>query len=505
MLNNCNFIILNEITEQSQYSERSQLYGLEPLMKGTPFVESVSSYICRLAFEHNVDVTLLLFRMIVHAAPGNFGLKNQHSTGKSHLILGVGSTTYKIIFALEILTNRKDLIELTLLNWKSVVRSDLIKKKKHWCSLCFNEMNELDELYEPLIWQLKEVNYCLKHAVRLEKNCSGCKKEIPHIRTRMRVGYCPFCNSFLGDNTKPWIRIIPLAEQRILNAYSNLLSNNKPLAVPTELYIKGFINKIKEINPTLKIKDLSRMLSIKKERINDFMFGGKPIIEFWAKITTLLDVPLNLLLGNPELSTQIVKKIHQLKTKTPTRYFLSEDEKQKMKECMLNHLENGDLSINLKELAEKNKFDQRRMRHHFPDLYYELMKQSQVARDQKKKQYYENIEKEIRLLMSDYNFEPLSLLKMMGKFGMTEQTGKKYMPDLCEEIKTTFENFQLNRIEINKEAQLEEMKKIIYKLHEEGIYPNELIILENHSNKSLFRSTFYRKSRKQILRELGYD
>ncbi|MFE4129281.1 TniQ family protein [Peribacillus sp. YIM B13482] len=509
MANENNLDILNELKEKESYSERSTLYGLEPIGKGTPFVESISSYICRLAYEHNVDVTTLLFQLVIPSLPEYSVLKNRHSIVKAHLFLGIGKTANNVVSALEILTHRNDLIQLTFLNWKPIVRVALINNMKKWCSECFNEMNErMEEFYEPLIWQLKDINYCLKHLVPLQKACLKCKKEIPHIRTRMKIGYCPFCNLFLGNNVdlqhRRWLRIIPRDEEKLLAGYSDLLKNNNPSVIPTFLFVRNFFVKIKEINPSLSLTHLSRVLSIKKEMLNEFFIGTKrPNMRFWTEISRYLEMPLHELL-KPEFDNNVVRYLKELESNNLKRNFISEDEKLKMKMCMINHLEVGDLSINMHSLAVAHKFDQRKMRQHYPDLYNQIIHRYRDFKDQEKKQYYLNLTSKIRLILDDPNQEPISLKKMMGKFGTTEPTGKKYMPDLCEEIKHTYKEFLYKKNKENKKNQDEELKEIMYKLHKQGLYPNELIITDYHSNKSLFRTKYYRESRKRTLKDLGY-
>lgn len=507
------------VKEKVPYSERSVLYGLEPIGKGTPFVESVGSYICRLAYHHNVDVATFLSQIVIPSLPKHSSIENSHSIpkshliysiSKSHLILGNGKTAIDIVSALEMLTQRNDLIELTFLNWKSIVRVAIINKKKKWCSECFHEMNErMQELYEPLIWQIRDINHCIKHSVPLQRTCLKCNKEIPHIRTQIKIGYCPFCYLFLGGYSnlqyKRYLRIIPVDEEKLHAAYSDLLRNNNPSVVPNNLFVRNFFVKIKEINPYLSLTHLSRVLSISKEMLSQLFVGAKrPNMRFWTEISRYLEMPLHQLL-KPEFDNNVVKHIEKFKTYNLKMNFLSNDEKLKMKTCMINHLKFGDISINVSSLAKAHKFDHRRMKHHYPDLYNEIISRYRDFKDQEKKQHYLSLTSKIRLILDDPNQEPISLKKMMERFGTTEHTGKRYMPDLCEEIKHTYEDFHDKRIKGNTKNQDEELKDIMCELHKKGLYPGELIIMEYHSNKSLFRSNYYRESRKRILKDFGYE
>lgn len=509
MADEYNLDILQSMDKKERYSKRSVLFGIEPLGKGTPFVESISSYICRLAYEHNVDVTTLLFQLVIPLLPEFSGLKKSHSVGKPHLFLGIGKTAIIIVSALEILTQRNDLIEMTLLNWKPIVKVGLINKKKKWCPICFEEMNErTQELYEPLIWQLKDMNYCFKHAVPLHKTCLQCNKEIPHIRTGMKIGYCPFCDLFLGEYTdlqnRRWLRIIPFSEEKLFVGYSDLLRNNKPSVIPSNLFVKNFFVVIKEINPSLSLTHLSRILSIKKEMLNEYFVGAKrPNIRFWIEMSKYLEIELHELL-KPEFNNKVVRKLKELQVNKYKKNPINEDEKLKMKMCMINHLREGDFSINISSIAKIHKFDTRRMSYHFPGLYKQIINKYRDYKNKENIQYYLNLTIKIRLILEDPNLEPISLRKMMSKFGTTEPTAKKYMPDLCNEIKHKYKDFLYNKNIDNRENQVKELKEIMYELHNQSKYPNEVLILKYHSNKSLFRSKYFREFRKRILRDFGY-
>ncbi|WP_020665322.1 hypothetical protein [Bacillus sp. 123MFChir2] len=53
-----------KVFKESQYEElfpkRSEFYGLEPMGKGTAYLECLTSYMCRLAYSHNIKVSTLI-------------------------------------------------------------------------------------------------------------------------------------------------------------------------------------------------------------------------------------------------------------------------------------------------------------------------------------------------------------------------------------------------------------------------------------------------------------
>src|SRR6266851_2648608 len=112
---------------------RSRLYSLEPIGIGTPEVESLSSYLNRLAQAHCVTVNALIAHELlphvgtpappsVHPAPtpprgGGRGL-GQHLARQ---INGLGRIAATWVEGLEALTGRRDLRFLTLLTWRAVL------------------------------------------------------------------------------------------------------------------------------------------------------------------------------------------------------------------------------------------------------------------------------------------------------------------------------------------------------------------------------------------------
>src|SRR5258708_6778266 len=99
---------------------RSRLYSLTPLGLNSPFVESLTSYLCRLAYEHHVQVGTLIQYSIAPVL-GKHYIVNGQSRGVSSFlryaspINGNGIMASDWVDALESLTLRTDLALLTLL------------------------------------------------------------------------------------------------------------------------------------------------------------------------------------------------------------------------------------------------------------------------------------------------------------------------------------------------------------------------------------------------------
>src|SRR5258707_9156811 len=105
--------------EESLIPSRSRLYHLEPIGIGTPFVESLTSYIVRLAHAHCVEPRMLVVHEIL---PYLRELGRLVSKPRSLLMInGMGSLASQWVQAVEELTLCRNLRFLTMLSWANVI------------------------------------------------------------------------------------------------------------------------------------------------------------------------------------------------------------------------------------------------------------------------------------------------------------------------------------------------------------------------------------------------
>ena len=191
---------------------RSRLYSLEPTGIGTPFVESLSGYVARLADAHAVSVGDLAGRELSALASkplrsfGPFMRRNRaHSHGfhaQQHTMNGFGITSRKWVEALERATLRTDLRWLTLLPFESVLsRTAVFRRSRAWCPACYEDWRSAGEaIYEPLLWAIAPVTVCPRHRRPLEEACGHCHGRQMPLAVFSRPGYCSRCQAWLGEN-----------------------------------------------------------------------------------------------------------------------------------------------------------------------------------------------------------------------------------------------------------------------------------------------------------------
>ncbi|MBJ8046538.1 TniQ family protein [Bacillus cereus group sp. N18] len=495
----------------NSFSKRSLLYSIEPLGKGTPFVESLTSYICRLAYNHNIFVSVLINEMIAPNLSSHSYLKGGNLISGSSL-LSNGRTAINIIDTLEKLTMRGDLSALTLLNWSSILKTRFINPKKKWCPKCFNEQQEYyQDLYEPYIWQVKSIFHCPKHKILLEDLCPKCKRSIAHISNRMINGQCPFCYVSLGDvklyNISNRPLFISSDNQRNINTYSYLLQNNFEGVFPTRHAVKNFFNVLSDSYNSISINKFSKELSFDRTQVMRWFDGSyRPPLDFWSKICGILGIPLKSILMEEQSRFKKLESMLEQKKATGIRKSIIADKEvyQQIENYLINYLKNGKLNFSFTALCKKINQDPSKIRRAFPKLSKLIISKYREQKDKEKEKFIKETELKVRKILNDKTKVPLSLNGVLEMFNVSYRVAKKYFPELCDEIVEYYKEFKSKkRKELIKENK-EEIKKIILFLHQQGIYPSDSAIRKFHTKPTLFKNAYYREYRELIRKHLGY-
>jgi hypothetical protein len=186
----------------------STLYALDPIGVGTPFVESLTSYIARLAEAHCVFPGIFMRKVIVPFAESHPTGDGRSTTlhlrdGKATGALNANQqTAMNAVNALESLTRLRGLCALTMVTWAEVLPLfGLIRTTRAWCPRCLEEWQTMGQvIYEPLVWTVQAVKMCSQHDCPLETQCSACGRASPWLAWRSRPGYCTHCQQWLGTN-----------------------------------------------------------------------------------------------------------------------------------------------------------------------------------------------------------------------------------------------------------------------------------------------------------------
>ncbi len=178
---------------------RSVLHALEPIGLGTGEVESLLSYLCRLAVSHSTS-TLSLSRAVAQ----RFEHEVEEQFDWYHRSLsGIGESALTWSSALSAMTSVPRLDRLTFLPWKEVIAQNglPIISKGQFCPQCFaDDQNSGRTPYFRLAWESKSVSVCHVHRSRLTQHCPCCGKDnVRHAASLVVPGWCTKCGAFLGS------------------------------------------------------------------------------------------------------------------------------------------------------------------------------------------------------------------------------------------------------------------------------------------------------------------
>lgn len=182
---------------------RSTLHALEPMGRGTPEVESLTSYFCRLAYSHGMTAQKLADWVLEHFEQSVCEKYGWHQRSFSSM----SPESEQWAAWLAELTGVASLDRHTLAPWRAVLGvPGLAPKSDRWCPCCLAEDKASNaEPYLRLTWDVAPVTACLRHKVQLVTTCPHCHRG--NVRSRSAVvvpGYCTSCGGFLGDaETEP--------------------------------------------------------------------------------------------------------------------------------------------------------------------------------------------------------------------------------------------------------------------------------------------------------------
>ncbi len=173
------------------------LYQINPIGVGTPHIESLSSYIKRLAMAHSVSPTILSCEILHNK---NFmAIYNPASKFSSQLAYLLESMT-GIVDTKKLYLHLEDRCSYIRYWIPSIIRTkDLFRKHLAWCPLCFEEnITSQHNVYEQMFWRFSSAKVCSKHQIRLVEECPYCKSRVSIFSGNSVVGYCNKCSSWLG-------------------------------------------------------------------------------------------------------------------------------------------------------------------------------------------------------------------------------------------------------------------------------------------------------------------
>ena len=421
---------------------RSRLYHLEPIGIATPYVESLTSYIARLAEAHCLTPKLLLEREINSSSTQSSKRNNLFGIRQySGEINGRGETAAKLVNLLEKVTLKENLKFLTLLSWSEIFpRKKLIKTTRFWCPFCYQDFVAQNQpVYEPLIWSANAVITCSIHKTPLESRCRHCDRELPPLSSNSRVGFCSKCGKWLGKSINEktrnfqkyskdeiqWNHFVNENIEKLISV-SNLL--NKPMS--KGLLAKSFNFYIDRLT-TGNIAAFARMFDIPKNSV-----------WMWSKGKSV-----------PQIDT-LLKICYSLNT------------------SVLDFL-----AVN------------RYLPIHYPQVCHSNIKLRKFERSNKSKTKIdaEFLKKYLHNILIDDRASTPSVTEIADRLGYDKRVLTRKFPELCQKISQRYiANKQRNSQRKIKSYCLE-VEAIAQKLYSQGIYPSEVAVSRYIDKPGYFR------------------
>jgi hypothetical protein len=163
-------------------SARSKFYGLGLAGAGTGDVESLSSYIQRLAFEHQLKCPTLMRMLFGERQKAGLSTLLLHSTGSGKYVADVENATGVRLAA------------ASMARFAAVLPTNaLLRREQVHCLLCARASHR----YGRLMWHLEAVTACPVHRVSLvRRSCGAPRSEQLRVANRPNLpGVCSLCGS----------------------------------------------------------------------------------------------------------------------------------------------------------------------------------------------------------------------------------------------------------------------------------------------------------------------
>lgn len=320
---------------------RSRLYRLEPIGLGTPLSESLSSYIMRLANEHNIKLRDLLFYEVypLLSERHDYFLKyiKKCVFNYSRLVDGTGPLALDFIDALEKLTRRNDLSFLTLVHWKGILKRRATDYHIKWCKICLEDWrNEGRIIYQPLIWSVSTVTRCTIHNTTLSNSCSECGKNQFSLNTRSRSGYCTKCDKWLGegDTIVTSSQVGGNIEEWVTSLVGELISKAPQLKnCPTNMISRNIICDLEEKLTNGNLSELSRVLNINFSRLSRWKHGRVDMSpELLFKLLRQINVPISILYSYDDVCFNSIEINKGIEVKSENDYRIVVDNIEEIRE-----------------------------------------------------------------------------------------------------------------------------------------------------------------------------
>lgn len=450
------------VEEPVRWPAHTRLYHLEPIGMGTPWMESLTSYLTRLAAAHHVHPRRLLSSECIPYLRRAAQAKTdelRHGAisaflATSSVLNGFAPAAQQLVQGLTILTGRDDLHWLTLLPFQKIVSSmKLLRSGKAWCPQCFEIWREQGKpICEPLLWSLDILGVCPFHG-QLQTCCpfQDCAQTSVALTAQAQVGFCPWCHRWLGAQPQRRYRLPGglgtwQYQQRIAMILGDVLANMPLLPYPLsrDKMMKAISSSIdRTFNGNYG--QAASHLRTTELTLRRWLRGKKTLqISSLLSICLSLDVSLVALLDGSASEASVAQQ-----------------------------------SIAVQPVSKRPPHESRK----FP----------------KRK-----VEKALREALLTPADPPISLNKLAKCIGSSPDRISYYFPELSAQLTSSYQAYMQDKKEQAVRQNRENVYQAILFLHENGVYPSRQRLKQVVSKPSIITKPNIVTFIKATLREMGY-
>ena len=510
----------------------SRLYHLEPIGVGSSLVESLTSYVIRLAEAHSIPPRVLVsYEIAPHLKQSYLGRSLDYRGRVDTQVLtlfwresmtlnGLTSWAEDWVQALEHLTQRQDLSFLTMLSWRSVFSPfRLMRRTQAWCPVCYEEWREAGKvLYQPLLWALQSIHLCPQHDIPLLEQCPSeeCKHKLPFLFSQIQVGYCPKCHRWLGGPLQRHESASPSSKemekqrhQQERQALGEMLAFAPSLTTPPQqevflLTTTTYIHEMTNGNGA----EFARQSQLREGTLYDWIHVRKlPQHDRFLRMCVSLGVsPLDWLTGKTLEAIASKKLVPRKQLSVKKRRGKGRNVDAKSARSALEaalHSSEG-FTSSAEQIASSLGCSPTFLITKFPKLYQALVEKRRNERRERKDERMQELRIALEATLRSEG-PPPSLNQVEKSLKVRPRFLAKNFPELCQTISTKYLN-ELKRKRIERTQRLcEEVRQATLQVHAQGVYPSHRKVRALLKSSVAMKEPRAHATWRATLRELGWD